>query len=127
VVAKVNVVPEVVLRQRMQEVEAVLRALVKISRDFAADPRKWVDAMAVARPDVGRSDLETLAGSFAGSWSVNGGLDRNELEFTMDWLYATPDFQDLPRIAVTDWVDFSPLDSVLAGAGIAAGPDSPGR
>jgi NitT/TauT family transport system substrate-binding protein len=127
VVNKVNVVTDAVLKTKRKEVEAVVRALVKISRDFAADPKKWVDAMAAARPDVARSDLEALAQSFARSWSINGGLSRSELQDTQDWLYASPDFKDLKKVALSDWVDFSVLDDVLKTDGTAPGFDEPTR
>ena len=74
-----------------------MRALVKASRDFAAKPELWVDAMVTARPDVDRATLEELARTFVGAWSVNGGLNRDEIEATVDWTYATPDFAGLRR------------------------------
>jgi hypothetical protein len=55
----------------------VIRALIRISRDISADPTIWVDAMVVARPDVDRATLETLAQSFADSWSLNGGMNAS--------------------------------------------------
>ena len=80
VINKVNVVPDAVLSAKHDQVAAVVRALIKASRDFASQPELWVDAMAMARPDVDRATLEMLARSFTGSWSVNGGLNRNELQ-----------------------------------------------
>jgi NitT/TauT family transport system substrate-binding protein len=127
IVSKFNVVTDEVLNAKRDEVTAVTRALVKISRDFAAQPQQWVDAMAAARPDVARADLDALAASFARSWSVNGGLARKELEQTGNWLYATPDFKDLRKLALADWVDFSILDGILAELGTARGFDEPTR
>jgi NitT/TauT family transport system substrate-binding protein len=114
VVNKVNVVTEEVLAARRGDIAAVLRALIKASRDFAANPALWVDAMAKARPDVSRETLETLAGEFSGSWSVNGGLNRDELEFTVEVVYRSEDFAQVPTVELSDWVDFSVLDEVLA-------------
>src|SRR5690606_28121724 len=107
VVSKVNIVSADVLKNRLDEVSAVTRALVEISRDYAADPSAWVAAMEKARPDIARGDLETLAEAYAGSWSVNGGLQRGELEYTSDWYYESPDFSAVPEIRIDDWVDFS--------------------
>ena len=54
VVQKVNVVTDEVLQERRDEVVAVTRALIAAARDFAADPAKWIEAMAKARDDVSR-------------------------------------------------------------------------
>ena len=118
---------DAVLGAKRDQVAAVVRALVKISRDFAAHPEQWVDAMVKARPDVARADLEKLAESFAGSWSVNGGLSRGPLQETQNWLYATPDFAGLKTVALAEWVDFSVLDGILAELGTAPGFDEPTR
>ena len=83
--------------------------------------------MAMARPDVSRDDLELLARSFAASWSVNGGLNRGEIDYTVDWLYESPDFAGLRRPDLAEWVDFSVLDAVLAEVGTAPGADRPAR
>jgi NitT/TauT family transport system substrate-binding protein len=122
VVNKVNVVTDEVLSQRRDDVVKVARALVKASRDFAADPKLWVDAMEKARPDVPRETLETLAEQFARSWSVNGGLNRDELAFTTDVAYQSEDFKDLARVDLAKWVDFSVLDEVLKEVGASEMP-----
>lgn len=127
VVTKVNVVSAETLAKRGPEVEAVIEALVLASRDFAADPAKWVDMMATARPDIARPDLEELAKAYAKSWSVNGGLQKDELQFTSDWLYGGEDFKDLPVVPLANWADFGPLDVVLARIGAAEGMDALSR
>ncbi|MFD1914397.1 ABC transporter substrate-binding protein [Halodurantibacterium flavum] len=119
VVMKVNAVPAAVLETRGDEVEAVIEALVLASRDYAADGALWAEAMARARPDVDRADLDQLATTYAASWSVNGGLQRQELEHTMEWLAGTEDFADLEVPPMSQWLDFAPLDHVLARIGIA--------
>jgi len=125
VVNKVNVVTDAVLADKADQVAAVTRAIVKASRDFAADPGAWVDAMVEARPDVERATLEALAESFVASWSVNGGLNREELENTVAWTYEGPDFQDLRRVELDEWVDFSIVEGVLDEVGVAPDNDQP--
>ncbi|WP_417582810.1 ABC transporter substrate-binding protein [Pelagibacterium sp.] len=117
VVNKVNAVSGDVLAERADDVEAVIRALTKLSRDFAESPQMWVDAMTDARPDVSPDVLEMLADSFVGSWSVNGGMSVQELTFTSEWLYETEDFADIEPLALEEWVDFAPVDAVLADLG----------
>jgi len=127
VVSKVNIVSADVLKNRLDEVSAVTRALVEISRDYAADPSAWVAAMEKARPDIERSDLEALAEAYAASWSINGGLQRDELEYTSDWYYESPDFSAVPEILIDDWVDFSVMDSILEEIGSVDSMDAVSR
>ena len=125
VVNKLNVVPDTVLAARRDDVAAVVRALVKASRDLAADHDLWIEAMAKARPDVDRKTLATLARLFAGSWSVNGGLNREELEATAAWAFGGAEFAGLPPIATEDWVDFGFVAEVLEAEGVAPANDRP--
>ena len=127
VVNKVNVVSADVLANRRDEVVAVVRALVKISRDFASDPNAWADAMASYSGNLTPQEMQMLAKSFDGSWSINGGISRQELQYTQDWLYQTEDFKDLAPVALSDWVDFSVADDVLAELDTAPGADQPTR
>src|SRR5690606_38134213 len=60
VVNKVNIVLAETLETRGEEVDAVVRALIRASRDVAADPSLWVAFMQEARPDVDVATLEML-------------------------------------------------------------------
>ncbi len=126
VINKVNVVTQNVLDERADEVEAVIRALVKISRDFAADPNAWAAAMVPYAPNTDEAGLRELAATFAGSWSVNGGMNKAALQYTQDWLYSTEDFVDVAPVTIDQWVDFGPVDAVLADVGTVEG-DAVGR
>lgn len=127
VVSKVNVVTPEVLAARRPEVVAVVTALTKLARDIQKDPTIWVDAMAQARPDLARADLESLAEAYGQSWSVNGGLSANELAFTADWNFESPDFADLKPLTIDQWVDFSITDEMLANIGTAPDLDPADR
>lgn len=118
-VTKVNVVSREVLETRRDDLEKVLTALVRASRDFADDPEPWITAMDAALPHVRRATLEGLAQSYAQSWSVNGGLQKDELLYTAHWLYRGPDYRELRRVELEEWADFGPMDAVLE----ALGPD----
>jgi NitT/TauT family transport system substrate-binding protein len=117
VVSKVNVVTPEVLENRRFEVEAVVTALMKLSRDIVAKPSIWVDAMAKLRPDIARADLETLAAAYARGWPVNGGLSAQELAFTADFNFRSDEFAGLTPPPLAAWVDFSVTDAVLARLG----------
>ncbi|MCG8273386.1 ABC transporter substrate-binding protein [Aquamicrobium sp. NLF2-7] len=119
IVSKVNVVPRSVIAERANELDAVLEALTMAARDYAADPGKWVDAMTRARPDTGRDTLEELAKIYAGSWTVNGGLQRKEMDFTQVWLYRTEKYDNKDLVLPGAWGDFAPVDRVLKKIGIS--------
>lgn len=127
VVSKVNVVPAQVLAERRPEVVAVVTALMKLSRDIAADPSIWVDAMAAVRPDIAKADFESLAAAYAQSWSVNGGLSAQALNFTADWNFKGPDFAELEPVGLDAWVDFTVADEALAALGTNADLDPADR
>lgn len=117
VVSKVNIVTTKVLEERRDDVKKVIAALIKASRDFASDPAVWVAAMEKARPDVEKSTLESLSKAFAGSWSTNGGLSKDELEYTANVYYEGEDFKDARKVELSEWADFSVIDEVLAEIG----------
>lgn len=117
-VSKLNVVSADTLKNRSQDIAAVVRGYIMASRDFAAHPNIWVDAVAAARPDVTRAQLTALAASYAHSWSVNGGLNLATVKFTTDTLYKGPDFKDLPLIAPAQWIDLDYINGTLKSVGV---------
>jgi NitT/TauT family transport system substrate-binding protein len=126
-VSKLNVVTDEVAKTKAKEIAGVVRGIILASRDFAKDPKLWVDAMAAARPDVKRADLETLAEAYKKSWSVNGGLNLDEVKFTIDTTYESPDFKDARRVAPSEWIDTSFIDVALKDLGTEHGSDETGR
>jgi NitT/TauT family transport system substrate-binding protein len=127
VVNKVNVVTSDVLKDRRADVVAVVRALTLISRDFASNPDAWASAMVPFATQMTEATLQELAQSFAGSWSVNAGLSRPELQFTQDWMFGTEDFKGATEPDLDEWVDFSIADEALTEIGTQAGSDLPSR
>ncbi|SLN63787.1 NMT1/THI5 like protein [Aquimixticola soesokkakensis] len=131
-VNKVNVVPRAVLETRPREVQAVIRALLRLSRDIAAEPDLWVRAMSPLRADVGPEALRELVAQFSGSWMVNGGMNAADLLRTRDWLIETGELSQAVVVAaapddLSAWVDFAPLDAALRDLGVAAGADPVAR
>jgi len=78
-------------------------------------------------PNIAREELDQLAESFAGSWSVNGGFSAPELQFSQDWLYETEDFVDTAPVELAQWTDFTVMDDVLADLGVDESADQPAR
>jgi NitT/TauT family transport system substrate-binding protein len=127
ILSKLNVVRTDTLAERRAEVEAAIEAITLASRDFAAHPDAWVAAMREARPDVPEPDLVMLAEAFAGSWSVDGGLTRPELEAAQAWLHAGEDFAGIEPAPLEAWADLAPLEAVLARIGPVEESDVPTR
>jgi NitT/TauT family transport system substrate-binding protein len=113
ILSKLNIIRTDTLADRGQEVEAVIEAITLASRDFAADPSRWVAAMRKARPDVPEADLKLLAEAFAGSWSTDGGITGPELEEAQAWLHEGEDFAGIEPAPLGAWADLAPLDRVL--------------
>ena len=127
ILSKLNVVRSDTLAERGAEVEAVIEAITLASRDFAAHPDHWVAAMRKARPDVPEADLVMLSQAFAGSWSVDGGITREELEKAQVWLHQGEDFAGIEPAPLDTWADFAPLEVVLDRIGPAGESDVPTR
>ena len=126
-VSKLNVVTEDIAKSKAKEVAAVVRGIIMASRDFAKDPKLWVDAMEKARPDVKPEDLQALGEAYRNEWSVNGGLNLDEVKFTTDTEYQSPDFKDVRLVAPKEWIDTGFVDAVLKDQGTDAAVDPPGR
>ncbi|MAC82088.1 MAG: ABC transporter substrate-binding protein [Rhodobacteraceae bacterium] len=117
IVSKVDVVTVDVLANRRGDLQKVLTALTLAARDYATDPDRWVKDMTAARPDVDPATLGQLAQTYRDSWTVNGGLQREELLYSMRAIgqpYKRENGEDTPfRVELEDWVDFAPMDAVL--------------
>lgn len=125
-VSKVSVVTADTATAKQPQVEGMVAAIIRASRDFARDPERWVRAMAAARPDVKHADLETLAAAYRQAWSVNGGLNVHNLDFTTETVYRDPNFAGLRRITAAEWVDTSFIDAALRGIGVDRSADPRG-
>lgn len=126
-VSKLNVVTADIAKSKAKEIAGVVRGIIMASRDFAKDPKLWVDAMEKARPDVKPEDLEKLGEAYRKEWSVNGGLNLDEIKFTTDTEYKSPDFKDVRPVAPKEWIDTSFVDAVLKDQGVDPAMDPPGR
>ncbi|HZT26327.1 MAG TPA: ABC transporter substrate-binding protein [Pseudolabrys sp.] len=125
VTAKVNVVSVRTLTERRTAVEKVIMALIKLARWLAADRQRWADAMALARPDLRRADLEQLAAAYGHEWCVDGCFDVETLENSARILMTDPEHERKEPPATVQWADFSIVNSVLHKLGTAHQVGSP--
>jgi NitT/TauT family transport system substrate-binding protein len=122
-VGKLNVVTAAVAAAKAKEITGVVRGIIMASRDFAATPGLWTDAMAAARPDVDRGVLNELAAADRKSWRVAGGLAPEDVKSTTDTLYRGSEFKELRRVEPSEWIDTTFIDAALQGLGPAPGSD----
>jgi NitT/TauT family transport system substrate-binding protein len=125
VVNKVNIVSRAALAERRDEIKGVMRALLRISRDFAKTPGGWAEAIAPFQPAIAADELAALDAGFAQSWSVNGGMNAGQLAYSADWLAETEDFADLDLPALAEWADLSLIAEVLDEIGTDSAMDLP--
>lgn len=119
VLTKVNVVSAKGLEERSADADAVLEALTLAARDFAADPKLWVDAMTRARPDVPAATLTELSALYAKSWTVNGGLQLGEANYTQKWFEESGALGEGISVPAQFWTRMEPMDRVLEKIGIS--------
>lgn len=127
VVNKVNVVRAETLEERYDDVVAVIRALTELSRHYNENPDAWVQDMLQVRPDQDEETLTALAETFVGTWSVNGGISADELTFSVGEVFKSEEFAGLEEPDLDEWVDFGPVDDVLAEIGVDESADAPTR
>ena len=117
-----------IIEQKREAIQRFTDAIMEASRDFAANPERWIEAAAAARPDLTRENIERIAEFNATLWCVNGCMRPETLQTSMDFIYASPDFADVPVVGLDDIVDYSFTNKVLEEKGVVetTGLDSRG-
>lgn len=115
---KFLVAREDVIAEKREALQRFTDAIMEASRDFAADPERWIEAAAAARPDMTREAIQRTAEFNATLWCVNGCMQPDMLQTSMDFIYASPDFADVPVIGLDDIVDYSFTDKALEEMGV---------
>jgi len=106
------------VEENAEALQRFTQALIDTSREMAAHPEIWVDAAAAARTDIPRPSLERTAGFLVDRWCVNGCIDPAELDASVAFVYANPDFADVPAMTAADLVDLSFTARALETLGI---------
>ena len=109
------------IETKHEALQRFVDALVDISRHFHANPDEWVDAVAAVREDLSRDNLDKTATFLAGRWCVNGCMNAHELDKTVAFVYANPDFKDVKPVTAADIVDHTFIARTLETMG--ADPD----
>lgn len=111
-------VREDTIEENAEALQRFTEALIDTSREMAAHPEIWVDAAAAARTDISRESLERTAGFLADRWCVNGCIDPAELDASVAFIYANPDFADVPAMVAADLVDLGFTNRALQALGV---------
>ena len=105
----------------------MIRALIKISRDFSADPNAWAAAMVPYAPNTDEAGLQALAATFADKLERQWRHERDRPPVHAGLALLDRGFRRRRRRSRIDqWVDFGPVDAVLADVGTVDG-DAAGR
>ncbi len=112
---------EPTIEKKRDAIQRFVDALVDISRAFDADSSKWVDAMVKARDDLKKEDLAATTKLLDGRWCVNGCLDVDNLQKTVDFIYNSPDFKDVPVLKASDVTDESFVQTATTDLGAYKG------
>jgi NitT/TauT family transport system substrate-binding protein len=107
------------IAEKREALQRFTDAILEASRDFAAHPERWIEAAAAARPDLTPGNVERIAAFNATLWCVNGCMRPDTLQTSLDFIYASPDFADVPVIGLDDIVDYSFTETALAEMGVA--------
>lgn len=125
--SNVSAATTAVVRDKPEALRRYTRGMLQTARYYAQHKEEWVRDMGTLRPDIQSADLSELWDQFKSSWAVNGQLNLSTFQKTSDYLYATDDFKEVPRIEVRDWVDAQFVDAALGSLGVYPGIDDPGR
>lgn len=108
-------------------IQRFTNALIETSRDMAANPDKWIAAAVAARPDLEPAKIEGTAKAIADRWCVNGCMNPAKIDDSVAFVYANPDFKDVPVLPGSDMVDLSFTTKALEVLGVDRGTGMDGQ
>jgi len=115
------------IAKKRDAIQRFVDALVDISRHYDKDSASWVTAMVPARPDLAKEDLMSTTQYLAGRWCVNGCLNGDYLQKTVDFIYSGPDFAGVKVIAARDVIDESFVQAAIKSLGAYKGGGNDAR
>lgn len=119
--SKFVVALDTTIAAKHEAIQRFVSALIDISRDYDADPAAWVTAMGTVRDDLTPENLLKTTAFLNGRWCVNGCMNLENIQQTADFIYASPDFKDVPVVTATDMIDTSFVDAAIVELGAYEG------
>lgn len=125
--AKFVAAREETIAEKGEAIQRFTNALIETSRDMAANPDKWIAAAIAARPDLEPEKIKATSAAIADRWCVNGCMNPVKIDDSVAFVYANPDFKDVPVLPGSDLVDLSFTTKALELLGVDKGPGLDGR
>ena len=110
-----------------EAIQRFTNALIETSRDMAANQDKWIAAAIAARPDLDPEKLKATAKAIADRWCVNGCMNPAKIDASVAFVYANPDFKDIPVLDGGEFVDLSFTTKALEVLGTDKGTGMDGQ
>lgn len=120
-VSKFVAANETTIAAKQAALQAFTNALIDTSREMEAHPERWIEAATAARSDLPPDRIKLTSGFIADRWCINGCIDPSELDASVAFVYANPDFKDVPVVPAADMVDMSFTTKALETLGVAGG------
>jgi NitT/TauT family transport system substrate-binding protein len=118
---------EPTIAKKKDAIQRFVDSLIDLSRHYDKDSASWVTAMVPARPDLAKDDLTATTKYLAGRWCVNGCLNKDDLQKTVDFIYSGPDFAGVKVIKATDVIDESFVLQAIKNLGAYKGGGNDAR
>ena len=99
-----------------------LGAVAACTMAFAAQA-----AAIAARPDLDPEKIKGTSKAIADRWCVNGCMNPVKIDDSVAFVYANPDFKDVPVLAGSDLVDLSFTTKALELLGVDKGAGMDGQ
>jgi len=112
---------ESTLAEKSEAVQRFTEAMIEAARAMQADSSSWVEAAVAARPDLTRQGIEGAAAINAGRWCINGCMSEAMVTGAIDFIYANPEFAEVPVLGIGDLADLSFTTRALEDLGVAGG------
>ncbi len=105
--SKLVVTLESTIAEKREALQRFVTAQLDIARTYDTDATPWVDAVARLRTDLTRENLEATTRFLHGRWCVNGCVNLEDIQATIDFIYASDDFAGVPVVTAADVTDDS--------------------
>lgn len=105
--SKFVVALESTIEAKREAIQRFANALLQIARDFDANPELWIEAMAAVRDDLTVENLTATTAFLDGRWCINGCMNIDYIQDTIDFIYASDDFEGVPVVTAADVTDES--------------------
>lgn len=100
-----------------EAIQRFTNALIDASREMAANPVKWIAAIS-AHPDLDPVKVKNTSKFIADRWCVNGCMTTKKIDNSVAFVYANPDFKDIPVLAGSDLFDLTFTTKALPLLGV---------